>query len=131
MKVYVAGKYEARDRLRAEAEKLKALGNEIVSTWLYGDEPVADGSWASLIGGEAAVVANRDLDEIDACQVLILDTIDESNTGGREVEYGFALGRGKVVTRVGPKRNGFHHLFEGVETWEELLSALVANKTNG
>ena len=124
MRVYIAGKWEAKARLVGIASKLEALGHTVTSRWLKNDVAVETGAWALMTGNEASGIAQQDLLDIDAADALILDTIDESNTGGREVEYGFALGRGKIVMVIGPKRNGFHHLFEGFQGWDEFLTKL-------
>ena len=47
--------------------------------------------------------------ELSEADFLILDTLDETRTGGREVEFGHALAWGIPVIRVGPARNLFHH----------------------
>src|SRR5678815_4799579 len=89
MRVYIAGKYEARSRLIEWRGRLKALGHEVLSTWL--DEmPKRDEVDADYMHK----AATRDLAEIASADLFILDTIDESNTGGREVEYGYAYVKG-------------------------------------
>jgi hypothetical protein len=124
MKAYIAGKWGARERLRVIAEKVRWAGHEVTSSWLLPTIGVAEGEWSQLSGEEAARTAKRDLDEIANSECLILDTIDESNTGGREVEWGFALAVGLVVARVGPARNGFHALCPGFDSWDECLTVL-------
>lgn len=64
----------------------------------------------------------RDVEEVMRADMLIIDTYDESITGGREVELGMAMSNKAVVYRVGPIRNIFHHLIPGFDTWDELLS---------
>lgn len=69
--------------------------------------------------------AKRDLREVQRADLLILDTIDESNTGGREVEMGSALSMETTIWRVGPVRNIFHELAEREFTdWDEILREL-------
>jgi nucleoside 2-deoxyribosyltransferase len=129
--IYIAGKWSARERLAERAKEVEALGHKVVSSWLRPDVAIEQGEWASMSSHEQASYASRDLDEVDAADLLILDTFDESNTGGREVEYGYAIGANKIVTRVGPTRNGFHHLMEGYQDWPTLLDALGPTRLDG
>lgn len=57
-------------------------------------------------------LAVKDLAEIRSADVFVLFTDDVSERGGKEVEFGFALGRfqGVLIYIVGPKRNVFHQL---------------------
>lgn len=123
MRVYIAGRFTGRARLASLAEDLKRIDPKVkvTSTWLtprteaeHKDYPYND--------EDARKYATRDLDEIWDSDCLILDTIDDSSTGGREVEWGFALARGMRMVLVGPRRNVFHYLVERhYETWSELL----------
>jgi len=124
MRFYIAGKWGARERLRVIAEQVRATGHEVTSSWLLPTIGVEAGEWNNLSPLDAKQSAILDLKDIANSDALFLDTIDESHTGGREVEYGFALGLGKIITTIGPKRNGFHHLCPGFDTWGELLAAL-------
>jgi hypothetical protein len=72
-------------------------------------------------------LAIKDLAEINAADLLILDTQDVTPRGGREVELGFALGRfqSKNIYLVGPIRNVFHTLVDRwFDDWDNLLSSL-------
>jgi hypothetical protein len=66
--------------------------------------------------------------EVVAADIFILDTTDESMTGGREVEFGMALMDMEFprrIIRVGPVRNVFHSVVrETYDSWDELLEAL-------
>lgn len=57
-------------------------------------------------------LAIKDLAEIRSADIFVLFTEDVSERGGKEVEFGFALGRfqGCLLYIVGPKRNVFHQL---------------------
>lgn len=57
-------------------------------------------------------LAIKDLAEIRSADIFVLFTEDVSERGGKEVEFGFALGRfqGCLLFIVGPKRNVFHQL---------------------
>ena len=121
MLVYAAGKFSAQARLREEARLLEDLDPsiEVVSSWLWSTEP--DEAPPEARAG----YAERDLGEIREADVLILDTLDESNTGGREVELGYAIATGKKLSLVGPPRNVFHNLLKGqYASWDELRSSI-------
>lgn len=104
-KIYIAGKYEARARLIEWRGRLKALGHEVTSTWL--DEvPKREEVGVPYM----LAAAERDIKEVCESELLILDTLDTTQTGGREVEFGVAYLRGCDLWIVGPKRNIFHQL---------------------
>ena len=73
----------------------------------------------------------KDLTEISMADLLILETLEDSKTGGKEVEFGYALGKfqAKEVWIVGPLRNVFHPLADRFfATWEECLAYLGSIK---
>ena len=118
--IYIAGAFESQARLKPLRDRVQALGHEVVSTWL--DEgsllpPTPEESWAYAI---------RDLGEVRVCDLLILDTFDVNERGGREFEAGVAFNGGATlgVLRVGPSRNVFHELLGAYETWEAMLEWL-------
>lgn len=117
--VYVAGKFTARERLRPVKAALLARGIPVTSTWIEAD---AD---SQPFEERALTEARRDLAEVRMATLMIIDTLDESNTGGREVELGGMLILGKEVWRVGPPRNIFHYMIRNTyTTWDELFNAL-------
>ena len=109
-RIYVAGHWPARYRLRTEVARLRSAGNDVRATWM--DQETDD--------GDPAGEATRDLAEIQRAEVIIVDTLSEDCTGGREFEAGFAHAIGRVVYIVGPARNVFHRLArERWGTWDE------------
>lgn len=126
LKIYIAGKWSSRDYLTTKADQLRARGHDVVARWLSPTLDVELGEWAKLPPHVAVTTASLDLDDIDEAELLILDTLDESNTGGREVEFGYAIGTGKIVATVGPVRNGFHRLAHNFETWDQVLVELTS-----
>lgn len=116
MVIYIAGRVTARERLKPLRAILRGQGHYVSSTWLdlAMDYPMAltqNGEW------------DRDLEEIDASEAIILDTIDETPTGGREFEAGYAVAKGKYFVVVGPLRNIFHNKArERYDSWEEVLT---------
>jgi len=123
MKVYCAGFFDSQKRIRAEADKLWAKGHEVVSSWLQ-EVARPEGMTREEFWKKLAI---KDLAEINAADLLILDTFDITPRGGREVELGFALGRfqTKSIYLVGPVRNVFHTLVDRqFDNWNSLLDDL-------
>lgn len=153
--IYLAGKYDmSKERLRAVRETLRSMGFVVTSSWLdetatesFGGSSMPESSDAS----DAKMRANaiRDMREVLDADVFLLDTLDESASGGREVELGLAMATflGDLSLRldgddlelldhehggdyckttlqiVGPKRNIFHHLAHfHYENWDEALA---------
>ena len=130
VQIYLAGKYTSQERLRGARADLQALGYNVVASWL--DETATD---ANASAETMLANARRDIEEVKAADTLILDTLDESATGGREVELGVALATDMpvalplhhittTISLVGPKRNIFHRCahFQYAD-WDECLAA--------
>lgn len=103
---YIAGKYTSKDRLMTERNWLRCNMFDSETSWL-------DETWDSDNGVPVHISitnAMRDQKEVQRADILILDTIDDSMTGGREVELGMALALGKPTIIVGPRRNIFHYV---------------------
>jgi len=116
--IYLAGKYTAKERLKPIRDRLRREGLAVSSSWL--DEEATDYNATLEIKVENAT---RDFMELDAADTIIVDTIDESNTGGREVELGYAMGTNMQTILVGPERNVFHHIVDlWYPDWESLFS---------
>lgn len=123
--VYIAGYFNTRQRLRPIRDKIREMGYEVLSSWLS-ERPQPDAEGSTLAAHERyRQFAQRDLLEIEACDLIIVDTIDVTKRGGREVEYGYAGALGKKRWIVGPTRNVFHFLCNRhFDTWPEALQAL-------
>ena len=120
--VYIAGKWEARVRLRAMAGALRVGGYHVTSSWL--DRPESD----LYVIADGTTQAPLDLDEIDQSNIFILDTLDENKTGGANVEFGYALAHSadRLLILVGPQRNIFHTLAAiRFEDWLDALDVLL------
>lgn len=120
--VYIAGLFESRARLRGCKDALESMGYKVLSSWLDETRP------RSLVTElEIIDLVSRDLKEIVAADVFILDTIDEDRFGGREVEFGVAGGMVKhgELYRVGPQRNIFHNIVDkAFDSWDWCLAYL-------
>ena len=126
MKFYIAAKFKARHRIKIHNQRIESLGLANTCPWFLMDTD--DSADEDSLGGyskeESAVMADRDLSAVREADIFIIDTIDVSETGGREVELGVALILGKVILHVGPIRNLFH-MHPGVShflSWDQLIS---------
>lgn len=123
MRVYMAGKFETREALRPIRDRLWNLGHEVVSTWL--DEAKRPSGMDEATFNRKLAI--KDMTEIKSTDLLILDTHVPSERGGKEVEYGFALGQfqTKQVWIVGPRRNVFHWVADQqFDEWDGVIEAL-------
>jgi len=102
------------------------MGHDVVSTWL--DESVPPpGMPRSTFEKKLGL---KDLTESATADLVIVDLLEPSTTGGRYVEYGLALGRfqRQLVWLVGPLEGVFHYLADAsFKTWDECLYALQEN----
>ena len=98
-------------------DHVQALGHTVIGTWL--DEEGSE----TPTPQDALSYAVRDLGEVRTADLLILDTLDVNERGGREVEYGAAFAWGIPTVRVGPARNVFHQLQKEYPDWDTLLAA--------
>lgn len=112
-KVYIAGRYKNLSVLAEERKKYWAAGIEVTSSWLDNKED----------GLTFTDVATLDIEDVDRASALVLYTEPYGTSvpgGGRHVEFGYALGKGKRVCVVGPLENIFHwhpsvHVFPRTE----------------
>lgn len=125
-KIYIAGSYSGRHRIRAEATKLPK-SYIILSRW-FNDDDFIEKAWDNNFAGRIAEsMAMGDVYTILEADLLILDTIDKSSTGGSDTELGLALalqlrtGKPRIV-HIGPYRNIFQTLVrEHYKSWEDYL----------
>lgn len=105
LRVYIAGRSERRAELQAVAGVLDGEGVAVTSRWLLDDE-----AWALGLASRAKG-AEIDLADIDAASGVLSFTEEAGGgTGGRHVELGYALAKGKWLWIIGPRENVFHHL---------------------
>ncbi len=119
MKIYLAGSFAAQKRLRPIRDKLWALGHEVVGTWL--DEiAVPTGMSQDIFNKQLAI---KDLTEVKSADCFIIDVKEESTTGGRMVELGYALGQAKLKYLVGENQCIFLNLVDQqFNNWDELFA---------
>ena len=118
MKIYLAARYTRRLELCGYQAELEAMGFQITSRWLNGSHQISNGG-LPLDAGELMVesgdqcathFAQEDLADVFAADVVIAFTEQPRSghsRGGRHVELGLALAKGKHVFIVGPRENVF------------------------
>lgn len=132
MKVYLASKYSAKLQVQKYAKELQKLEIEVTSTWLKEKNP-PNTKLSQLEENEALGYALDDIRDINNSDLLVFFSIDPETPvirGGRHVEFGYALGKGKELLVVGPLENIFHSLpqVDHADTWEEAKTFLLYKK---
>jgi len=103
MKIYLASNYSTWPQMQEHAKVLKELGHEVTSEWINGTHGADDHA-------DYARIDLRDLEVADAV-IFFSESPDGSRTrGGKHVEFGYALAKGKHIFLVGRFHNVFHHL---------------------
>ena len=137
-KVYLASEYGRKQELLGCAQDLVAHNVGVTSRWLFADpydsknvtveDP--DISQAPMEGRDFAL---EDLANIDEAHVFICFTSETgrgSARGGRHVEFGYAVARGKRLIVVGPRENIFYTLpnVEHHAEWETVVPSLTGHR---
>ena len=125
--IYIASKFHSRYRLRPVKKELQELGYKVLSKWMDPDVNVDISSDNDSLGAnidESIAEAKRDCLEIGNSDIFIIDTQDESSTGGREVELGMAIIAVCKIFRIGPIRNVFHAMLTEFKSWPALITHL-------
>lgn len=121
--VYIAAPYPMREVAAEWGRRLLLDGYTVTSEWLWVDEDQPDHT-------SRRSYAEKDLRHVAAADALILMTNvrgDRSGSGGRHVEFGYALALGKRLIVCGDLESVFHHL-EGVShalTFDDARVALA------
>lgn len=130
MKVYLAARYSRREELVGYRNDLNQLGSiipglylRVTSRWLNGSHEAhklgPNGMRVIPRSGytntQARRFAREDLADIDEADVVVVFTeehVPRGNVGrgGRHVEFGYALAKGKKIIVVGPIENVFYSL---------------------
>lgn len=125
--VYLSARYARRHELRRYRDDLLAKGFRVASRWLDGDDE--DGP-----AGPSREDARRwlEMDLVDLAQSTTFVSFSEdpenppagSGRGGRHVETGMALEKGKEVLLVGPRENLFHWWLADSQVFSTWAAAL-------
>ena len=109
MKVYLAALFSRR-------AEMETYANKITARWVYGGE---DG----LSRTEIALMDIEDVDKADAIISFTHPRGTMTTGGGRHVEFGYALAKGKKLIVIGAYENVFHHM-PNVQIYSDLDSWL-------
>jgi nucleoside 2-deoxyribosyltransferase len=130
MKFYLSAKYVRNSEMRGYRSQLEQLGHTITSRWIdchEGRYPIPfNPHTVDDHLEDCAKLANDDLMDIQAADIVIAFTdVASGGTGGRHIEFGYALAYEIPVVVVGPRENVFHALpeIEWYPDWESLLKA--------
>lgn len=135
MKVYLASRYSRNAEMRGVRDVLEAaFGYEITSRWID-LHPDVVGDFSESFDTDVlnktpelcAPLGQHDLDDIDRSDCVISFT-GNGGKGGRHVEFGYALARGKKLFVVGPREHIFHT--HPSVTWIPNWSSLVIHLGN-
>lgn len=149
MKIYIAAPFAARNVAMTTAFTLEDAGHEITSKWhgstrdihvgTVGISPESDD--AEVL--EHALADLADIDRCDAvlhltgsyCSELVNVPLHWLHTGGRHVEVGYAIAKGKDVHLIGEPENifgrsiAYHH--ESVGAFVSYATLLEKNLSSG
>lgn len=102
MKIYLAARFSDRPQMESVADQFKTLGHEITARWVYGGEK----------GLTREQIALLDIEDVDACDAVVSFTQPYGSLnkgGGRHVEFGYGLAKGKRLVLIGERENVFHN----------------------
>jgi nucleoside 2-deoxyribosyltransferase len=120
---YLASKYDKRETLLPIAALLMLHGHTIQAEWL-------NGSHIGTSEEEKASYAKIDLANIDMCTHFVMFQLPveapESSTG-RQVEFGYALAKGKHCIIVGDGASIFYTQAKRYDTIGAFLAVYAAN----
>jgi len=127
-KIYIASRYSSKKDVQQKKNELESKGFTVTSTWTEEGSECNPGVGDST-KEEGQPFAVRDIAEIDEADLLVFLSVDPTIPtvrGGRHVEFGYALGTGKMLAVVGPYENIFHYLADVTvhDTWAEFVQAL-------
>lgn len=119
MRIYLASNYSTHPQMREHAAALRSLGHQVECEWINGTHG----------GDDRATYAEIDLRDLDSADAIVFfaEALEGSRTrGGKHVEFGYALAKGKCIFLVGKPANVFHHLPYVIrrETFEDMLHAI-------
>lgn len=119
MKIYLAGMYSWRDKLKAHARELEELGFAVTSSWLRErkDPQVDLNDCSERFLREHAEADEADIRAADALVAFSVEPTEPTKRGGRHVEFGMASALEKLLIVCGPRENIFHYL-EGVKQFD-------------
>jgi hypothetical protein len=105
MKIYLASRWSRIKEMRSYACRLRDLGHDIRSRWIWRAEP----NVSNLDSPDAERVAAKDLEDVreSNCLILFAEAPRTPTRAGRMVEFGAALAAGKRIVIIGGRENIF------------------------
>ena len=103
MKIYIAASFPRKEDANSLAEHLKKADHIIVSRWHNEDSEYATED-------QMVPRAQRDMDDMERCNMMIQYTGDNLSHGGRHCECGIAVALHKDVVLIGPREQVIHWL---------------------
>lgn len=133
-RIYLAARYGRQKEMGENAKLLRAAGHEVVSSWVDGhhEQDYDRKAKAPIPTNLMQKWASEDIRDLKKADTLILFTDKfQPVSGGREVEFGWALGQGLEVYVIGPCNNVFHCLFVTLhpKTMEDCLELLNSTES--
>lgn len=113
MNIYLSAWHSRKVEMRTYRDTLQSMGHIVTSSWIDYQGFSSD---AELLGmnenldylNKAAVLAERDLHDLDHAQLMILfTTFPTKGTGGHSVELGYSMAMHKAIAVIGPRENIF------------------------
>lgn len=98
MRVYVAAKFEDKERVRALYAKLRAAGHEITHDWTFETE---EGMSGERLEHYLRDCAEDDLEGVSTADIFLMYPHEQGK--GEYVELGAALVFGKPIVTIGPQ----------------------------
>ena len=116
MRVYLAARYSRKKEIKALIPILLAHNILTTSRWLH-ETASENATLDQFTPAFCRQTAGIDLDDIDNSDTFVFFAEDPkigTPRGGRHVEFGYALARGKRMVVIGGQENIFHYLPEVV-----------------
>lgn len=127
MIVYLAARYSRKQEIKALVPVLSEHNITVTSRWLQ-EEFSENAALNEFSPSFCTWTARIDLDDIDNSDTLVFFSEDPTigtPRGGRHVEFGYALAKGKRIVVIGGPENIFHYLPQVVH-YQELQHFLEA-----
>lgn len=130
--VYLAARYSRRNELREYAKRLNDKGVLVTSRWLN-ERKALDTQMSDITPQFSRKTALIDLADINAADAIVFfaeDPLIGTPRGGRHVEFGYGLAKGKRLYVIGPKENVFHFIpgikhYKSLEAFFEELNGIT------
>lgn len=121
MRIFLAGPYRDRKKIRKFRDRLKRAGISVIARWLT--SPVKDFRRLSQKAKEKGI--KIDIDDLMKADTFVI--YSGQSPGGKETEFGMALNLKLPTLMIGKRRQlyHFHPLVTKVDTQDEAFTMLV------